>query len=79
MHGYLAQTVGLDLAKVEAGLQESGIKLVGDLDLPPGEYRLRSLVRNGATGASTVRSTPLTVPAFAETGPVVDEPQGMKP
>jgi VWFA-related protein len=74
VHGYMAQTVGLDLAKVGAGLRQSGIKLVGYLDLPPGEYRLRSLVRNGATGATTVHSLPLSVPAFTEGGPVLLPP-----
>jgi hypothetical protein len=74
VHGYMAQTVGLDLAKVGAGLRQSGIKLIGNLDLPPGEYRLRSLVRNGATGAATVHSLPLSVPAFPESGPVLLPP-----
>ena len=56
MHGYVAQTIGLDVAKVGAGLQQSGLKFFGHLDLPPGEYRLRALVRNGATGAATVEA-----------------------
>jgi VWFA-related protein len=64
VHGYMAQTVDLDLARVGAGLPQEGIKIEGSLDLPPGEYRLRSLVRNGATGATTLHSLPLTVPAF---------------
>ena len=72
--GYVAQTIGLDVAKVGAGLQQSGIKFFGHLDLPPGEYRLRALVRNGATGATTVQSFPLTVPTFAEAGPVLLPP-----
>ena len=74
VHGYVAQTIGLDVAKVGAGLQQSGLKFFGHLDLPPGEYRLRALVRNGATGASTVESLPLTVPTFTETGPVLLPP-----
>ena len=74
VHGYMAQIVGLDLAKVGAGLRQSGIKLIGYLDLPPGEYRLRSLVCNGATGAATVHSLPLSVPAFPEGGPVLLPP-----
>jgi len=74
VHGYVAQTIGLDVAKVGTGLQQSGIKFFGHLDLPPGDYRLRALVRNGATGAATVQSFPLTVPAFAEAGPVLLPP-----
>jgi VWFA-related protein len=74
VHGYVAQTIGLDVAKVGAGLRQSGLKFFGHLDLPPGEYRLRTLVRNGATGASTVHSLALTVPTFAEAGPVLLPP-----
>jgi VWFA-related protein len=74
VHGYVAQTIGLDVAKVGAGLQQSGLKFFGHLDLPPGEYRLRALVRNGATGAATVSTLPLTVPTFAEAGPVLLPP-----
>jgi len=74
VHGYVAQTIGLDVAKVGAGLQQSGLKFFGHLDLAPGEYRLRTLVRNGVTGATTVRSLPLTVPTFAEAGPVLLPP-----
>jgi len=74
VHGYVAQTVGLDVTKVGAGLQQSGLKFFGHLDLPPGEYRLRALVRNGATGATTVKTLPLSVPAFTEAGPVLLPP-----
>jgi VWFA-related protein len=74
VHGYVAQTIGLDVAKVGAALKQSGLKFFGHLDLPPGDYRLRVLVRNGATGATTVRSVPLTVPSFTEAGPVLLPP-----
>lgn len=74
VHGYVAQTIGLDVAKVSATLQQSGLKFFGHLDLEPGEYRLRALVRNGATGATTVQSVPLSVPTFADAGPVLLPP-----
>ncbi|HJX26732.1 MAG TPA: VWA domain-containing protein, partial [Thermoanaerobaculia bacterium] len=74
VHGYVAQTIGLDVAKVGPALKQSGLKFFGHLDLPPGDYRLRLLVRNGATGATTVRSVPLTVPSFTEAGPVLLPP-----
>jgi VWFA-related protein len=74
VHGYMAQTIGLDVAKVGAALKQSGLKFFGHLDLLPGDYRLRLLVRNGATGATTVRSVPLTVPSFTEAGPVLLPP-----
>jgi VWFA-related protein len=62
---FLTQSFGLDLAKGEAALRRSGIKFFGHLDLPPGAYSLRTLVRNGTTGASSLRVTPVTVPAYA--------------
>ncbi len=79
---FFSQTVGLDLGKVGPALRQSGLKFFGHLDLPPGDYSLRVLVRNGATGASTMRVVPLQVPAMKEAdGPVLlppffPEPQG---
>jgi VWFA-related protein len=82
VRGFVSQTVGLDLAKVAPALRQSGLKFFGHMDLPPGEYTLRVLVRNGATGASALRVVPLVVPEpGAAAGPVLlppffPEPQG---
>ncbi|HVR98047.1 MAG TPA: VWA domain-containing protein [Thermoanaerobaculia bacterium] len=65
VHDFTAQTVGLDLAKLEMALLQGGFRFVGHLDLQPGEYSVRVLVRNGVTGASGLRIVPLTVPAAA--------------
>jgi VWFA-related protein len=79
---FFSQTVGLDLGKVAPALKQSGLKFFGHLDLPPGDYSLRVLVRNGATGASALRVVPLQVPDLkAGGGPVLlppffPEPQG---
>jgi VWFA-related protein len=79
---FFSQVVGLDLGKVEPALRQSGLKFFGHVDLPPGEYSLRVLVRNGATGSSTLRVVPLSVPELSPTaGPVLlppffPEPQG---
>jgi len=70
---FLYQQLGLDLAKAGAGLRQGGLKFVGHLDLPPGEYSLRTLVRNGASGAFSLRVLPLTVPAFGK-GPALLPP-----
>ncbi|HWM91759.1 MAG TPA: VWA domain-containing protein [Thermoanaerobaculia bacterium] len=76
---FFSQTVGLDLAKVGPALQQGGLKFFGHLDLPPGDWSVRVLVRNGATGAmglqvATVQvpepSKPRLLPAF------FPEPQG---
>ncbi len=63
---YFSQTVGLDLAKVGGALAGSGLKFFGHLDLPPGEYTLRTLVRNGTDGRLALSVRPLVVPAAAE-------------
>ncbi|HEV7786597.1 MAG TPA: VWA domain-containing protein [Thermoanaerobaculia bacterium] len=64
VHDFLTQTVGLDLAKAGTGLRSSGLKFFGHLDLLPGDYSLRVLVRNAASGRSGLRVVPLHVPAF---------------
>ena len=70
---FLYQSLGLDLAKAPAGLRQTGLRFVGHLDLPPGEYSLRTLVRNGVSGAYSLRVLPLTVPAFGK-GPALLPP-----
>ena len=59
---FFSQTVGLELLKVGAALQQSGLKFFGHLDLPPGDWMVRVLVRNGATGAAGLKSVSLHVP-----------------
>ncbi|MFL6194550.1 MAG: VWA domain-containing protein [Thermoanaerobaculia bacterium] len=68
---FVTQTVGLDLTKAESQLRQSGLKFFGHVDLPPGSYTLRTLVRNGSTGNSSLRVTALEVPAFASGKPAL--------
>ncbi|HWM91761.1 MAG TPA: VWA domain-containing protein [Thermoanaerobaculia bacterium] len=68
---YVTQSLGLDLAKVEPALRQSGIKFFGHLDLPPGDYSVRVLVRNGATGTAGLKVATVSVPAFAASDPVL--------
>lgn len=69
VQAFFTQNVGLELAKVEQPLRQSGLKFYGDLELPPGEYTLRVMVRNSLTGASTVQALHLSVPAYAQGAP----------
>ncbi len=64
IHDHFGQVLELDLAKVRAVLERGGVKLFGHLDLAPGRYALRVLVRNGITGETGLRVEPLMVPAF---------------
>ena len=61
-------------AAAAQGLQEGGIKYYGHFDLPPGDYRVRVLVRNADTGRTVVTMTPVLVPAYAQTDPVLLPP-----
>ncbi|HEX6864168.1 MAG TPA: hypothetical protein VF414_15170, partial [Thermoanaerobaculia bacterium] len=68
---FFSQTVGLELLKVGAALDQSGLKFFGHLDLPPGTWAVRVLVRNGATGAAGMKSVTVEVPEFAKAEPVL--------
>ncbi len=68
---FLTQTLGLDMAKVEPTLRQGGLKFFGHLDLPAGKYTVRTLVRNGTTGAYGMRIVNLEVPAWASAEPVL--------
>lgn len=63
---YLVQPVGIDLSKAQATLAKGGIKFYGQLSLPPGDYTLRTLVRNNETGRFGVTVTPIKVAATAD-------------
>jgi VWFA-related protein len=72
---FFSQNLGLALAKVGPQLKAGGLKFFGHLDLPPGDYSVRVLVRNGKTGAYSLRVVPVKVPAFAQAaGPVLLPP-----
>jgi VWFA-related protein len=71
---YFTERLGLDLAKVGPVVRRSGVKLFGHLDLPPGSYSLRVLVRNGLTGAAGLKVASVEVPVFAAATPVLLPP-----
>jgi VWFA-related protein len=59
---FVTQTLGLDLTKAESQLRQTGLRYFANLELTPGKYSIRTLVRNGNTGGSSLRVTDLTVP-----------------
>src|SRR6202043_3129914 len=71
---FFSQSLRLDLAKAAPALRRGGLKFFGHLDLPPGEYNVRVLVRNGTTGAYGLRSQPLVQPAFGGPAAVLLQP-----
>lgn len=72
--GFLAQSLGVDLKKVRPQLEASGIKFFGHVEVPPGEYTLRTVIRNGQTGARSVNAQPLSVPGFEGGAPALSQP-----
>jgi len=68
---FVTQVFGLDLTKTEPLLRQAGMKFFGNLELPPGRYTIRTLVRNGTTGNSSLRISELEVPAFAQGAPAL--------
>lgn len=74
MQDFFSQMVTLDLAKGRAALEKTGIKYYGHLDLPPGKYRLRVLVRNAETGRTGIESVPVSVPSYEEAQSVLLPP-----
>jgi VWFA-related protein len=58
---YLVQPVTIDLAKAEGALARGGLKYYGELQLPPGDYTLRTLVRDNESGRFGVTITPVHV------------------
>ncbi|HWM91986.1 MAG TPA: VWA domain-containing protein [Thermoanaerobaculia bacterium] len=74
MIDYFSEVVSMDIGRGRAGLQEGGIKYYGHFDLPPGDYRVRVLVRNADTGRTVVTMTPVQVPVYSEADPVLLPP-----
>jgi VWFA-related protein len=74
MRDFFTQVVRIDLTRARRILEQTGLKYYGHLDLPPGDYRIRVLVRNAQTGRTGVESQPLTVPAYTAAQPFLLPP-----
>lgn len=78
---FLTQTVRLDLELLGEQIYSGGLKLVGSLSLPPGQFSLRVLVMDADSGQYGLRSVPLIVPDASAAvamllAPLVAEPPG---
>lgn len=74
LRDFFVQSIGIDLTKHRDRLLKHGLKYFGELRLPPGEYRLRVLVRNASTGRMGLTILPLHVPSFAGRSPYLVAP-----
>ncbi|MFP5286328.1 MAG: hypothetical protein ACLGI9_11375, partial [Thermoanaerobaculia bacterium] len=60
---FFAQSVDLDPTKVGSRLAQGGVRILGKLELPRGEHRLRVLVRDRADGRTSLLTVPLSLDA----------------
>ncbi len=74
MIDYFSEVVSLEIGRGREGLQAGGIKYYGHFDLPPGDYKVRVLVRNADTGRTVVSMVPVQVPAYTADDPVLLPP-----
>jgi VWFA-related protein len=65
LRDFFTEAVPIDLAAAREILARGGLMYCGELQLPPGAYRLRILVRCVETGRSSFLARPLRVPDFA--------------
>ena len=66
VHDFFTQTVRPRPRPRRLAVRQGGLEFFGHLDLLPGDYSLRVLVRNGANGVSGLKVTALHVPAFGQ-------------
>jgi len=71
---FFTQTVQLDLDRVGPFLREHGLKFYGELELPVGEYSLRTLVLDRESGTSGLRVQRVDVPSYDPGPPVLLPP-----
>ncbi len=66
MKGFFTQQVKLDISRGRELLTGKGLKYYGHLELAPGDYLVRVLVRNATSGRAAVKAVPLSVPSFEQ-------------
>jgi VWFA-related protein len=78
MADFFTRRIALDLKKGGKMLRATGVKYYGHVDLPPGDYQVRVLVRDADSGRTGVRSEPLSIPAYQKREPVLLPPLFME-
>ncbi len=64
MRDFFTQLVTLDLSRGRTGFSRTGLKYYGHMDLEPGDYLVRVLVRNAETGRTGSEVVRLSIPEF---------------
>lgn len=79
---YRAEVTVVDIQERGEVIWQSGVKYYGELSLPPGEYRLRVLVRNYQSRAAGLQEVAVAVPPAAAgelSPPLVPDLSGGRP
>jgi VWFA-related protein len=74
MADFFTRRIALDVKQGREALAATGVKYYGHLELPPGDYRVRVLVRDAETGRTGVQAVALAVPAYQQHRPVLLPP-----
>jgi VWFA-related protein len=74
MTDFFSRKFALNLQKGRDAVESTGVKYYGHLDLPPGDYQVRVLVRNAVSGRAGVRTAAISVPAYQKREPVLLPP-----
>jgi VWFA-related protein len=64
VYDHLAQSLRLDPARADPQGRAQGVSLYGTFEVPPGRYTIRLLVREAASGKSSLRMLDVTVPPY---------------
>lgn len=62
---HFTQAFALERARLTGAGAIAGVKFLGALDVPPGEWSIRVLVRQRRNGRVALRAIPVTAPSFA--------------
>jgi len=71
---FFASGFQLDLEELAEYLANGGVRFFGELSLPPGDFQLRTLVRNLRSGEVSVSTTRLLIPEMSDPKPRLGAP-----
>ena len=74
MKDFFTQMVSLDISTTRDRFTDTGLKFYGHLDLEPGKYLVRVLVRNAGNGRTGVKTVALDIPAYDAQDPILLPP-----
>jgi hypothetical protein len=79
MLDFFTQLVNLDVSRGKESFIHGGVKYYGQLLLQPGDYMVRVLVRNSATGRAGVETVAVNVPSYQTHPAVILPPLFLEP